>query len=84
MLEQKEEVGSWCIDADDRRTALSSGRSPTQKRRTKEAATQAACAGNSRGYHSEYGNSWFDNRENDDAYYMLMHDETNLPDEKGK
>jgi len=28
-------------------------------RRTKEAATQAACAGNSRGYHSEYGNSWF-------------------------
>jgi len=26
-------------------------------RRTKEAATQAACAGNSRGYHSDYGNS---------------------------
>ena len=40
-------------------------------RRTKEAATQAACAGNSRGYHSEYGNSWFNNRENDDAYYMF-------------
>ena len=40
-------------------------------RRTKEAATQAACAGNTRGYHSEYGNLWFNNRENDDAYYML-------------
>jgi len=39
--------------------------------RTKEAATQAACAGNTRGYHSEYGNSWFNNRENDDAYYMF-------------
>ncbi len=26
-------------------------------RRTKEAATQAACAGNTREYHSEYGNS---------------------------
>jgi len=38
-------------------------------RRIKEAATQAACAGNSRGYHSEYWNSWFNNRENDDAYY---------------
>ena len=41
-------------------------------RRTKEAATQAACAGNTRGYHSEYGNSWFNNRENDDAYYMFV------------
>jgi len=40
-------------------------------RRTKEAATQAACAGNSRGYHSEYGNSSFNNRENDDAYYVF-------------
>ena len=40
-------------------------------RRTKEAATQAACAGNTRGYHSEYGNSCFNNRENDDAYYMF-------------
>ena len=40
-------------------------------RRTNEAATQAACAGNSRGYHSEYGNSRFNNRENDDAYYMF-------------
>ena len=41
-------------------------------RRTKEAATQAACAGNTRGYHSEYGNSWFNNRENDDAYYICF------------
>ena len=40
-------------------------------RRTKEAAIQAACAGNTRGYHSEYGNSWFNNRENNDAYYMF-------------
>ena len=40
-------------------------------RRTKEAATQAVCAENSRGYHSEYGNSWFNNRENDDASYMF-------------
>ena len=38
---------------------------------TKGAATQAACAGNTRGYHSEYGNSWFNDRENDDAYYMF-------------
>ena len=41
-------------------------------RRTKEAATQAECAGNTRGYHSEYGNSWFNNKENDDAYYMFL------------
>jgi len=40
-------------------------------RRTKQAATQAACAGNTRGYHSEYGNSWFNHRENDDAYHMF-------------
>ena len=40
-------------------------------RRTKQAATQEACAGNTRGYHSEYGNTWFNNRENDDAYYMF-------------
>ena len=26
---------------------------------------------NTRGYHSEYGYSWFNNRENDDAYYMF-------------
>jgi len=39
-------------------------------RKTNEAATQVACAGNARGYHSKYGNSWFNNRENDDAYYM--------------
>jgi len=35
------------------------------------AATQAVCAGNSRGYHSEYGNSWFNNRESNDTYYMF-------------
>jgi len=40
-------------------------------RRTEEATTQAACARNARGYHSEYGNSRFNNRENDDAYYMF-------------
>jgi len=40
-------------------------------RRTKEAATQAACAGNTKGHHSEYGNSLFNNRENDDAISML-------------
>ena len=40
-------------------------------RTTKEAATQAACAGNTRGYHSEYGNSWFNNREKDDANSMF-------------
>ena len=38
-------------------------------RKTKEASTQAACARNTRGYHS--GNSWFNNRENDKAYYMF-------------
>ena len=32
-------------------------------RRTKEAATQAACAVNTRGCHSEYGNSWFNDRK---------------------
>ena len=31
--------------------------------------TQAAYAGNARGYHSEYGNSWFKNRENDDVLF---------------
>ena len=40
-------------------------------RRTRQAATQAVYAENTRGYHSEYGNSWFNNRENDDAYYMF-------------
>ena len=34
-------------------------------RRTKEAATKAACAGNTN------RNSWFNNRENDDAYYKF-------------
>jgi len=33
-------------------------------RRTKEVATQTACAENARGYYSEYGSSWFNNREN--------------------
>ena len=46
-------------------------------RRTKGAATQATCAGNIRGYHSEYGNSWFNNRENDDACYILCFDHIN-------
>jgi len=40
-------------------------------RRTKEAATQAAYAENTRECHSEYGSSWFNNRENDDANYMF-------------
>jgi len=35
--------------------------------------TQAACAGNTRGYYSEYGNSWFNKRENNDAYLCLDH-----------
>jgi len=40
-------------------------------RRTKEAPTQAACNENARGYHSEYGNLCFNNRRNDDAYYIF-------------
>jgi len=40
-------------------------------RRIKEAATQGACAGNARGYHSKYGNSRFNNRENNDAYHKF-------------
>ena len=40
-------------------------------RRTKEAATQAACAGNTKRYHSEHENSCLNDRENDDAYYMF-------------
>jgi len=40
-------------------------------RRTKDAATQVACAQNGRGYYSEYGNSWFNKRKNDDGYYMF-------------
>jgi len=39
-------------------------------RRTKEAAAQAAYVGDARGYHSEYGNSWVNYRENDNAYYI--------------
>ena len=38
---------------------------------TRNPAYAAACAGPPRGYFHEYGNSWFDNRENDDAYNML-------------
>jgi len=41
-------------------------------RRTKETATQAACAGKARGYNTEYGKAWFNNRENDDAYYLFL------------
>jgi len=53
-------------------------------RRTKEAATQAARSVNSRGYHTEYGNSWFNNRENDDANYLfklieLFESKTRIP-----
>jgi len=40
-------------------------------RRTKGATTQAAFAGKAIGYYSEYWNSWFNNRENEDANYML-------------
>ena len=55
----------------DRLCAIVLSKYKNQYKNTKEAANQAACAGNSRGYHSEYGNSWFNNRENDDAYYMF-------------
>ena len=40
-------------------------------RSTRNAACAAACAGPPRGYFHEYGNSWFNNRENDDAYNMF-------------
>jgi len=40
-------------------------------RRTKEAAIQAECAGSARGHHSEYGKSWFNNRENDEEFFMF-------------
>ena len=33
-------------------------------------AHAAACAGPPRGHFHEYGNSWFNNWDNDDAYYM--------------
>ena len=47
-------------------------------RRTKVAATQATCAGNTIGYHSEYGNLWFNNRENDDRYSSSLPKTCNL------
>ena len=50
-------------------------------RRTKEAATQAACAGNTRRYLSKYGNSLFNNREKDDAYYSSSETVTDEEDE---
>ena len=40
-------------------------------RSTRNGAHAAACAGPPRGYFHEYGNSWFNNRENDDAYNMF-------------
>jgi len=40
-------------------------------RSTRNGAHTAACAGPPRGYFHEYGNSWFNNRENDDAYNMF-------------
>jgi len=40
-------------------------------RRTTEVATQVACAGNIKGYHSECGNSWFSNSEIDGEYYIF-------------
>ena len=40
-------------------------------RRTKDAASEAACAGNVGRYNSEYRNSWFNNSENDEASSMF-------------
>lgn len=40
-------------------------------RKSKEAVTPVARVGNTRGYHSENGNLCFNNRKNDDAYYMF-------------
>jgi len=41
---------------------FTSATSGTIYKRTIEAATQAACAGKAKGYHSEYGNSLCDNK----------------------
>ena len=41
-------------------------------RSTRNGAFAAACAGPPRGCFHEYGNSWFNNRENDDAYNMFQ------------
>ena len=40
-------------------------------RSTRNAAHAAACAGPQKGYYHEYGNSWFNNNENEDAYNMF-------------
>jgi len=40
-------------------------------RSTRNGAHAAAYAGPPRGYFHEYGNSWFNNRENDDAHNMF-------------
>ena len=40
-------------------------------RSTRNGAHAAACAGPPRGYCHEYGNSWFNNRDNEDAYNMF-------------
>ena len=40
-------------------------------RSTRNAAYTAACTGPPRGYFHEYGNSWFNNRENDDAHNIF-------------
>ena len=36
-----------------------------------EGRKRKACARNARGYYLKYGNSWFNNRENDNAYYLF-------------
>ena len=56
-------------DADSKRLPAQNS---TFVRRTKEAAS--CNSGSMRWkyhYHSEYGNSWFNNMENDDAYHMF-------------
>ena len=40
---------------------------------TRNGTYAAACAGPPQGYFHEYGNSWLNNRENDDAYNMLLY-----------
>jgi len=41
------------------------------QKKEKRGCYSAACAGDARGYYSEYWSSWFNNRENDDVYYMF-------------
>ena len=43
------------------------------RKRTKDADTKASCAGNAKRYYSEHGNSWFNNRENDDVYFLNLY-----------